>query len=39
MEGFGGQVLFVNLNDSMSISPSEETAAAKWLSLAMSMPT
>ena len=30
---------FVNLNGSINISPSEEIAAAKWLSLAMSMPT
>ena len=30
---------FVNLNGSRIISPSEEIAAAKWLSLAISMPT
>lgn len=28
-----------NLNGSMSISPSEDMAEAKWLSLAISMPT
>lgn len=32
-------VSFVNLNGSRIMSPSEEIAAAKWLSLAISMPT
>jgi hypothetical protein len=30
---------FVNLNGSMSISPSDEIAEEKWLSLAISTPT
>ena len=30
---------FVNLNGLMSISPSDEIAEAKWLSLATAMPT
>ena len=30
---------FVNLNGSMSTSPSDEIAEAKWLSLAISTPT
>ena len=36
---FGPSLSFVNMNGSMSISPSEDRAEAKWLSLAMSMPT
>ena len=32
-------VSFVNLNGSRIMSPLEEIAAAKWLSLAISMPT